>query len=480
MFFVVPTTRAALLCATVALLTPAARAVDLPELSPDTDPVCAAVAERCKDSFDPNNFLSAALLLYTGGLDEVKAEVRKIIAKEFQNCMETDSCCCCDANVITAFSEAANDLSAYKQYMPDDIATDPMQCSHRTGGSGAYTCDSPGAACPVLQSCSAADVSFSCTGDAVKDDANHCATDTCDASDFGGADTRCCSAPGSCSGVAFECTDPAVRYDSGTCAKATCGLSDFGSADANCCQSPPQKCKADEFIGECTGGTVKDDSGTCSTSKCGPADFGTADANCCTTRQSCGAAGVPGNCTGSAVKDDSGTCAGAVCLPADFGTADANCCRPPPQSCGAAGVTGNCTDGAVKDDSGTCSTGTCGSADFGTANANCCRPPPQSCSEAKSKFKCDAPAVKDVAGTCAETVCKISDFGEATANCCKLPPPEYGWRVKINATWTGTNCKKVLSLIPILKSRPEFKEMAPLVEDDALSCIDFGGCVDNV
>ena len=104
----------------------------------------------------------------------------------------------------------------------------------------------------------------------------------------------------------------------------------------------------------------------------------------------------------------------------------------------------------------------------------------RSCSEAKSKFKCDAPAVKDVAGTCAETVCKISDFGEATANCCKLPPPEYGWRVKINATWTGTNCKKVLSLIPILKSRPEFKEMAPLVEDDALSCIDFGGCVDNV
>jgi hypothetical protein len=31
-----------------------------------------------------------------------------------------------------------------------------------------------------------------------------------------------------------------------------------------------------------------------------------------------------------------------------------------------------------------------------------------------------------------------------------------------------------------LKSRPEFKEMAPLVEGDALSCIDFGGCVDNV
>ena len=91
------------------------------------------------------------------------------------------------------------------------------------------------------QSCGAPTVTTgTCTGGAVKDDAGTCATDTCSAADFGGANMACCKLPPQrCAMGSGVCTDGAVKDDDGTCATDTCDEADFGGVAQACCKAAP-------------------------------------------------------------------------------------------------------------------------------------------------------------------------------------------------------------------------------------------------
>ena len=192
--------------------------------------------------------------------------------------------------------------------------------------------------------------------------------------------------------------------------------------------------------------------------------------------ESCSDASDSLKCSGSAVKDDSGTCR-STCDTSDFGDTSTNCCMAPPQSCSDAPGDLKCSGSAVRDNSGTCGP-TCDSSDFGDTSTNCCMAPPQSCSDASDSLKCSGSAVKDDSGTCRST-CGSNDFGDATANCCKVDRM-YSWRVKINATWTDTNCKIINSIVPIMMSSPQLQLKEYFSDEkvltNAMSCVDFGEC----
>ena len=56
--------------------------------------------------------------------------------------------------------------------------------------------------------------------------------------------------------------------------------------------------------------------------------------------------------------------------------------------------------------------------------------------------------------------------------------PLVGWKVKLNATWEGTNCDNINGLLPILRSQIDFGKYFDdeSVLNDAMTCRNFGKC----
>ena len=100
-------TRAALLCAAAALLAPA-RAAEIPELDPDTHPMCKELAHSCVTELDADK-LQTKLMPYATDIimgtnkEATRNEVRSTLTEVFETCMDgANSCCCCDENMKTA------------------------------------------------------------------------------------------------------------------------------------------------------------------------------------------------------------------------------------------------------------------------------------------------------------------------------------------------------------------------------------------